>query len=326
MIITCPNCGTQYSVDGAGFGRAAKNVRCFNCNNQWLQHPVVVPPVAPQQQPVMPNYHQPPPQMPGAYAGYPPPPGYPPGYPPPGYPPPGYPPVDGTPPQEAPPAPMEEGGIPGEITPAEDPDLSDDDLESLFDEDEAANGISSMVEPSAEDGGDDDLDDDDAPASRRGRKKKPKKKKKGGMGLIIAIILILLLGGTGAGMFFMRGMVLQYVPALAMVYDMVGLGAVLGDGLEIRNVNSERGTGEGGIDFLMLSGNVTNIAEEAKPVPLIKAILIDANDEVIQAVVQEPDSAELPAGEVMGFAIKIEEPSPLARRLEVTFEPRPQPE
>lgn len=246
-------------------------------------------------------------------------------------------------------APVEEGGIPGEITPADDPDLTDDDLDALFDEEDAAEGISSMVEHSTEDIGTDDpssiddipepdplpqsltanIDDDeeeDAPTSRRGRKAKTKKKKKGGVGLIVAVVVVLLLGGLGAGMFFMRDMVLQYVPALGMVYDMAGLSPALGNGLEIRNVNSERGTGEGGIDFLMLSGNVTNVAEESKPVPLIKALLIDAEGEIIQSVVQEPGATEIPAGEVLGFAVKIEEPSPLARRLEVTFEPRPQPE
>ncbi len=238
-------------------------------------------------------------------------------------------------------------GIPGEITPPEEPDLSQDDLDSLFDEDEAGDGIGSMVESSSEDGeasdftdiedipdpeplpesltsdiGEDD-DEDEAPTGRRGRKRKSKKaKKKGKGGLIALLIVIILLGGLGAGMIFLRDMVLQYVPAMSMVYEMVGLGAPLGDGLEIRNVNSERGSSEG-VDFLVLSGNIANIEDEPKPVPLIKALLFSAEGEEIQSVIQEPGKVEIPAGEVLGFSIRIDEPSPLARRLEVTFEPRP---
>jgi len=411
MIISCPNCGTQYSIDPVAFGRAAKSVRCFNCSNQWLQQPVVLPPVfhpqPPQYQQAPPGY--PPPQ---GYPGYPPPP---PGYPPQSYPP-GYPPEPDMPPvapphhaetAEAPaPVPLPEPSfdldgltdeeehdanplsaginalfesdddddddlidfdldavdsstpdlsdtdeIPGPITPADDPDLSQDALDSLFDEDDATDGIGSMIEATPPDDGDDgfdsiddipepdplpesltadidddDMDDDDAPKSRRGRKKKPTKgKKKGGAGLIIALVLVLLLGGTGAGMFFLRDMVLQYVPALGVVYEMVGLSAALGEGLEIRDVKSERGTTEG-VDFLMLSGKITSVAEKPMPVPLIKALLIDAEGETIQSVIQEPGATEIAAGKVLGFAVKIDEPSPLARRLEVTFEPRPTPE
>lgn len=401
MIITCPNCGTQYSVDRVAFGQTAKTVRCFSCSHQWLQQPVVTPRVVPPHQPIVPQYQHMPPPTPSAYPGYPPPPGYPPsGYPPP----PGYPPAEAaygaappTPspeliPEPAPepdipedddmpeltagidalfesdeddveealemieeidldaPEPDVHAEIPGEITPPEDPDLSQDDLDSLFDEDEAGEGLDSVVESSGEDGepvdiadiedipdpeplpesltadiGGDDADDDqdEAPASRRGRKKKPKKaKKKGRGGLIAVLVVVLLLGGLGAGMLFLRDLVLQYVPAMGMVYEMVGLSAPLGEGLEIRNVNSERGSSEG-IDFLMLNGNIANVTEEPRPVPLIKALLFSAEGDVIQSVIQEPGRVEIPAGEVLGFSVKIDEPSPLARRLEVTFEARP---
>lgn len=249
---------------------------------------------------------------------------------------------------------IEEEPDPGAITPREDPDLSQDDLDSLFDEDDATDGISSMVEGTDEEGidelddipdpdplpksltgnldnddidiDDDDEEEDEAPKSRRGRKAKSRAKdKKGGKGLIIALaIIVLLLGGLGSGLVFLRGLVMEFVPAMGMVYDMVGLGMTLGEGLEIRNVSSERGTSEG-VDFLMLSGSITSTVEGPMPVPLIKALLIDAEGEIIQSVIQEPGATELPGGESLGFAVKIEEPSPLARRLEVTFEPRPEP-
>ncbi len=47
MIITCPNCSTQYDVLPATLG-AGKKTRCFNCGYSWFQEPVMVnipPPV-----------------------------------------------------------------------------------------------------------------------------------------------------------------------------------------------------------------------------------------------------------------------------------------
>ena len=445
MIITCPSCGTQYTIKATGFGRVAKTVRCSSCNNKWLQQPVVVQP-RPQhprpsshQEPAQPlpqQPHQPLPQQPHQPLPQQPPqmqPGYP-GYPPQGYMatpafspttyqlPPGYPVPPPTHPTESPPQQnsinpslggettetkpssisndtakavtppssiqskeegqsknlqttepsedtsnsetivknevadtetkevinetIEEGGIPGEIERPKDPELSDDQLENLFDEDEAASGLAAMtgstrssgVNEDADDiddlddpdplpqsltsrSDDDDDEEDDEEVTRR--KPKSKKKKKRGKGVILSIIIILLLSSVGGGLFFFKDIALQYVPALSVIYELVGLNPPLGDGLEIRNVNSERGTNENGIGYLLLRGNVTNVVDGKKPVPLIKAILIGASGEVIQSIIQEPKAPEISSGEVMTFAIKIDEPSPLARKLEVTFEARP---
>jgi len=37
MILTCPNCGTRYSVDGSKFPAAGRTVRCAKCGNSWHQ-------------------------------------------------------------------------------------------------------------------------------------------------------------------------------------------------------------------------------------------------------------------------------------------------
>lgn len=233
-----------------------------------------------------------------------------------------------------------------EPMPTPDDDISDEDLENLFDEDDAPGAIESIVDSGGtdDDGSDTenifdaddieepddlpesltaDLDDDDMPVRRRSA---AKPEKKGRKGLIITIVLLALLSGIGAGLFFLRGMVVEFVPAMNSVYHMIGLDTgSLGEGLEIKNVNSERAI-EGGIDLLIVSGNVANISGGTKPVPLVKALLVGADGEEIQSVVQEPERAELNAGDVIGFSIKVEEPSPLARRLEVTFAPRQMPE
>jgi predicted Zn finger-like uncharacterized protein len=37
MILTCPSCDTRYSVDGAKFPAAGRNVRCAKCSHSWHQ-------------------------------------------------------------------------------------------------------------------------------------------------------------------------------------------------------------------------------------------------------------------------------------------------
>ncbi len=47
MILTCPNCDTRYSVDGAKFPAAGRTVRCAKCSHSW--HQVAETPDEPEQ-------------------------------------------------------------------------------------------------------------------------------------------------------------------------------------------------------------------------------------------------------------------------------------
>lgn len=46
MIITCPQCHSQYNLDAAKLG-AGRDVRCVSCNNTWFQEPREEAPAAP---------------------------------------------------------------------------------------------------------------------------------------------------------------------------------------------------------------------------------------------------------------------------------------
>lgn len=227
----------------------------------------------------------------------------------------------------------------------EDPiaEMSQDDLDAMFGDQEEPAGISSIVEAEQsyddpDDAGDvddipdpeplpaslttdipDNLDDDDEIPVRR---RMPPRKKKSRTGLYVMLVVVIVLSGLGGAMLFLRDTVIRMVPAIAPVYEMIGLAAPLGDGLKIDNVSSER-TSEDNVDFLVVSGDISNISDSDKMVPLIKAMMVDSNGVEIQSVVQEPSAAMIPSGETLSFSVTIEEPSPLARRLEVTFAPRP---
>ncbi|MEQ8665534.1 MAG: DUF3426 domain-containing protein [Rhodospirillales bacterium] len=233
--------------------------------------------------------------------------------------------------------------IPDETGGSENDDLSDDEIDGLFDDDdESSGGISSMIDsggdsddgiddlddipepdplPESLTGGLDDDDEDDIPVARTARGRKPKKKGKGG--LIALIVILVLLLGTAAGGYLARSMIVELVPETKTVYDMIGVDTgVLGDGLEIRDVQSSRAT-EAGIDILLVSGTIVSVDTKPAPVPLVQAILLDGEGVELQSVVQEPSQSELAPGARIEFTIRIDEPSPLSRRMEVTFAPRP---
>ncbi len=52
---------------------------------------------------------------------------------------------------------------------------------------------------------------------------------------------------------------------------------------------------------------------------LIKASLLDADENEVQFAITPPDQAELEAGDNMPFKVRLVDPSDMARRVSVTF-------
>src|SRR3954467_14984090 len=42
MILTCPNCGTQYVVKDGAIPPGGRQVRCASCKHSWHQEPEIV--------------------------------------------------------------------------------------------------------------------------------------------------------------------------------------------------------------------------------------------------------------------------------------------
>ncbi|GAA4710150.1 zinc-ribbon domain-containing protein [Sphingomonas lutea] len=72
MLLTCPNCGTQYMVKDGAIPPQGRQVRCASCKHSWHQDPEAVEPVAedgPQEVwPVTPPAEDPPAEQPFAGA------------------------------------------------------------------------------------------------------------------------------------------------------------------------------------------------------------------------------------------------------------------
>ncbi len=143
--------------------------------------------------------------------------------------------------------------------------------------------------------------------------------RRGWGGVIAAILAVVLLVGAGAGLYFGRTVVMRMVPITKEVYSLLGLGGEsLGAGLDIRSVASER-VNEGGTEVLAVRGVIANISSIERPVPHLRVALFDANNRVVQSSDAAPTKTRLAPGGEIGFRVPLRDPSPLARRLEVTF-------
>jgi hypothetical protein len=70
---------------------------------------------------------------------------------------------------------------------------------------------------------------------------------------------------------------------------------------------------------LAVRGVIANISPIERPVPNLRVALFDANNRVVQSTDAAPAKTRLPPAGEMGFRVGLRDPSPLARRLEVTF-------
>ena len=132
------------------------------------------------------------------------------------------------------------------------------------------------------------------------------------------VIVMLILGSVAIEA---RGWVTLQVPALSVVYQQLGLNTQLGQGLELRDVVSERRMVEG-IDSLVVVGQILNTSDRERHVPLVQARLKGMDDEPVRQSNVDPGSDTLSPGETTDFEVTLARP-PTAGQLMLDFAPRP---
>ena len=213
----------------------------------------------------------------------------------------------------------------------DDEDLSSQELDEMFGDDEP-DAFQSIVSSDTEDDGGgqsidpdeipdpdpipqalmSDDDDDDGDDDSNG-KRSPKISKVIGIGCA-AFISILLISG-----YFLKNQVLDIFPAAAVIYDTIGLGSEeVGAGLKILSVKSSRGV-EKGKETLIIRGQIKNISNIVRIVPMVQVDLFDGEGNSIQNAQVATLRNKLKPGKRVNFKARIIKPSPLARKLEVTF-------
>lgn len=313
MIITCPECGTKFSIADDVLGERGRKVRCFKCGATWHQMPegaetTSMPPLAAEPMEPPPQAVRPPapPLMPPT-----------PTVDESGLPLESEPRVEDAPlpvPEPLPGLPMdsetiEPSPVPDVEIPKEDEDLKDPEAFAPM--------------PAGGPIGSNTVDVDDLLGSSAEdihkvlAKRVVQEKESGGWGKVLFLLVVL--AAVGAGLWFGRIQVVQRVPAAARIYKALGLPVeVLGQGLEFRSVTSEM-VKDGSTPVLQVRGVIVNIVDKDCPVPLLRLALFDTNGGVVQQTFAKARKEFLAGGTQIGFQIRVENPSSAAVRYEVTF-------
>ncbi len=226
-------------------------------------------------------------------------------------------------PKPAKPAPKEtEDRVEGPAPPPE-PD-GDDEAEIDFGDgaDETAPDDGENVDFSMFGGGelDPDAEDDfDAPPIPRRRPlgPEPKPSRRGRyIAIAAAVVFLLIIPG---GLVGARAPLVSAVPAISPLFDAIGLHVpVPGEELIIQNVGAWRKT-EGGVERMLIHGEIRNDTDRMQSVPVLRAVIKDAAGVELQSAPYTPEAALLVPGDILSFAYEIPNPGPNAVRVTVSF-------
>lgn len=142
-------------------------------------------------------------------------------------------------------------------------------------------------------------------------------------GWIGPVLLLLAIGLAVAILYFGRERVVAVWPPAEQLYRAVGLsGSPLGAGLELSNVTYVLQTVDGE-EVMIIQGDIFNRTEEMKPVPTLRATLLDSANEGLRDWVFRIDRDELQPGETTTFRTMTREPPADYKRLSITFTREP---
>lgn len=109
------------------------------------------------------------------------------------------------------------------------------------------------------------------------------------------IALLAFVGGLIAVIVAGRETIIAQAPGASRFYEMVGLQAVVGQGLELRDVISERRV-VAGEDTLVIEGTIVNVSQSPQPVPRLRASLVDSDGVELASWAVSAHSTSLPPG------------------------------
>lgn len=138
-----------------------------------------------------------------------------------------------------------------------------------------------------------------------------------GFGLLV--LLVVLFGVVAAVGYLGRERIIQQWPETRELYALVGLEtAVLGEGLELSNINFVRQT-IGGEDVLVVQGDVFNKTNEIQGVPNLIAMLRNDQNQWLFDWVFRIEKAALAPGETAHFTTSTKNPPEASKRITISF-------
>ncbi|MGE5546694.1 MAG: DUF3426 domain-containing protein [Solirubrobacterales bacterium] len=289
MLISCPNCATNFSVPDHALGPTGRKLKCAKCGHKWHQAPVQ--PQAPAHEFGLDENSFPP-----------------------------------TPPA-APPR-MEDDFRPvhspsdldDEPIAAPAPPSAADRVTANLDLDLDNPPIPDLGPRMSAEGRPSDLDLDAPGPEPIPSVFAAPEAKKGGTGALWLVVLLLVLAGLGGGAYYFQDRVVELWPPAHDLLTDVGLRREkAGAGLELRPAGTPERFVHNDNEVLIVRGVIANVSDRQRPVPTMKLVLLDANKAVVQEKTAPPPVTVLDPSGTAGFRIILERPDPNAVEVNVLF-------
>lgn len=293
MNLTCPNCDTTFRVDAERLGPKGRSVRCGACGKSWFQEPATEP-AAEAADAAVAVREAPAPQAPE----------------------PAPEPVPEPTPEPAPepavaavpepaPAPAPETEAPPESVAEEAPPAPEAEAEAP-----AAPPLAAAPAPAAR-----------RERPRRAGGRKAARADRAGPSRVALgwVLFLLVVAALVGGFYFGQRQIVAQVPAMARLYDLVGLGAAPSAalGLELRDVKSVRRLVDGA-RVVVIEGLVANVADSERAVPTLRARLIGSDGANLGEWTFDAERKRLPPGATTRFETTAKNP-PREGRLSIEF-------
>lgn len=342
MKISCPHCGTRFSVPDQALGTTGRTLKCARCGHRWHQDPIspqsgtASPPPRPaagDHGPLSEHLEGPaPPHEPVPEPASTPP----------------DPPRSDREPSPDPPVGRGRTLLDDPLDPlADDLPMTSEpvgarpagaaDSAGLDDEGPDFDDILARLERQERErsGRDKDLsygdtdrfgDDDELPGLLRGGGKEwgqgTGRGKTPAWASWLAAALIVVAGALGA-LYFLRDSVVGLVPQTEGVYTALGISLSRpGLGLKLENVVPTREIVDEE-EILVVRGFITNVSEIDRPVPALSLTLNNADGEMVQRMVSPAPTNALTPGQTTSFRLTMRNRLPEAVAIEVAFTDRP---
>lgn len=285
MNLTCPSCDTTFRIDGERLGDAGRWVRCGACGTTWFQDRVPAP-AEPDR-----AADEPAAGAAGATEAL----------------------AEKPAEEAAPTAPSyadetRDGPAtaPGEDIPTRDAPPDDAAAAGTAEPDEHAPGEAAPTEDAEGPA----PDESTAPRGDAGASSRVT------LGWVLFLAVVAALAG---GFYFGQQQIVARVPAMARLYDLVGLGAAASAdlGLELREVTSAPRLVDG-TRVVVIEGLIANVADGDRDVPALRARLLGSDGKSLDQWTFEAEIKRLPPGGTTRFATTAQNP-PRDGRLSIEF-------
>lgn len=284
MLISCPNCATNFSVPDKALQPSGRTLKCAKCGHKWFQsvqsagndmgldESSFPPPPRPEPKPLF-SAPEPEPE----------------------------PDLD-----DEPPRPSAAGRAGADL----DMDLDEPPIPDF--------GPRSKAEPPSMDSSVIDPDSPPQPIPEVFTHKPSSARK--GTGFLWLLVIVLLLGGAGGAAYYLQDRLVDIWPPAHDLLTQAGLRHERpGAGLELRPAGTPERFVQNETEALIVRGIIANVSDRERPVPTMKLVLLDRDKAVVQEKQAPPPVTALDPGATAGFRIILERPDPNAVEVNVLF-------